>query len=288
MPVVAHCPPAALQVHGASTSPSGLRLSARFDITAAFHVWLSLGQGCKKDLADLGTDWYQSMLAVARSDLANLTDIAQMLRLHSSQQMVPPSFQFEGCCPVCRQKGHNSKHSLLEQKRGECLFLSTIKCLKADMAIYRQSANTSAEAISTQDATTESMTAPYLTFTHALRACVITLKLISLISNITDLAHVRLALWTTLTSIAGHFCEGSVVMNGDAEECQLSQQLTQLVVPTMRKSIALEDSGWRAAVCCELLWGCMLQPVVCQAVVCQLVDTGKSSHLTCALRNLCS
>ncbi|KAL0054190.1 hypothetical protein WJX82_005105 [Trebouxia sp. C0006] len=64
---------------------------------------------------------------------------------------------------------------------------------KVDDWKSEQSANTSAEAISTQDATTESMAAPYLTFTHALRACVITLKLVSLISNITDLAHVRLA-----------------------------------------------------------------------------------------------
>ncbi len=285
--VVSKPPPAALQVHSASTSPSGLRLSATFVITAAFHVWLSLGQGCTKDLAALGRDWYQSMLAVARADLANLADIAQMLRLHGSQQMAPPSLQFEGRCPVCRHKGHNSKYSLLEHQRGECLFLSTIECLKADMAIYRQSASTSAAAITTQGVSTDSVSALHLTFTHALRACVITLKLISLISDITDLAHLSVALWTTLVNIAGQFCEGSVVMVQDTEECQLSQQLTQLAVPTMRESIALEDSVWQAVTCCELLWGCMLQPVVCQAVACQLADTGKSSHETCALRALC-
>ncbi len=256
--VVSKPPPAALQVHSASTSPSGLRLSATFVITAAFHVWLSLGQGCTKDLAALGRDGYQSMLAVARSDLANLADIAQMLRLHGLQQMAPPSLQFEGRCPVCRHKGHNSKYSLLEQKRGDCLFLSTIECLKADMAIYRQSASTSAPAIPTQGVSTDSVSAPHLTFTHALRACVITLKLISLISDITDLAHLSGALWTTLLNIAGQFCEGSVVMVQDTEECQLSQQLTQLAVPIMRESIALEDSVWQAVTCCELLWGCLL------------------------------
>ena len=279
-------PPDTLQVPRASTAPSGLRLSATFNITAAFHVWLSLGRRCIKDQSALGRDWYQSVLAVARSDLANSADIAQMLRLHSSQQMAPPSLQFEGRCPVCRHKGQNIKYSLLEHQRGECLFLSTIECLKADMAICRQSASTSAAAFSTQDVTTESMSAPHLTFSHALRACVITLKLISLISNITDLMHVRMALWKTLITIARHFCERSVVMIQDTEECQLSQQLSQLVVPTMRESIALEDSAWQAVICCELLWGCMVQPVICQAVACQLADTGKSSHETSALRAL--
>ena len=67
-----------------------------FDITTAFHVWLSLGQGCTKEQAALGRDWYQSMLAVARSDLANLPDIAQMLRLHGSQQMAPLHCNLKG------------------------------------------------------------------------------------------------------------------------------------------------------------------------------------------------
>ena len=148
LPIVLSMPPSgALQVPSASTSPSGLRLSATFDITAAFHVFLSLGQKCTKDQTDLARDWYQSMLAVARSDLANFADIAQMLRLQSSQQMAPRPLQFEGRCPVCRCKGHNSKYSLLGQHGGECLFLSTIECLKADMTLYRQSSSISAAAI---------------------------------------------------------------------------------------------------------------------------------------------
>ncbi len=47
----------------------------------------------------------------------------------------------------------------------------------------------------------------------------------------------------------------------------------------MRKNFGtLEDSVWQDAVCCELLSGCIHQvqrPVVCQAVACKLVDTGK-------------
>jgi len=285
--VVSMPPPAALQVPSASTAPSGLRLSATFNITAAFHVWLSLGRRCIKDQSALGRDWYQSVLAVARSDLANSADIAQMLRLHSSQQMAPPSLQFEGRCPVCRYKGHNSKYSLLEQNRGECLFLSTIECLKADMTAYRQSTSTSAASILTEGAVTKSVSAPHLTFTHALRACVITLKLISLMGNVTDMMDVSMALWKVLLIIGRQFCEGSVVVNEDTEECQLSLQLTQLVVPIMRKSIALEDSVLQAVICCELLLGCMQQPVVCQAVACQLADTGKSSHETCVVLPLC-
>ncbi len=271
-------PPNTLQVPCASTAPSGMCLSATFNITAAFHVWASLGQAITKDQAALRRDWYQSMLAVARSDLANLPDIAQMLRLHGSQQMATPSLQFEGRCPVCRHKGHNSKYSLLGQKRGECLFLSTIECLKADMAIYRQSASTSAAAILTEGAVTKSVSALHLTFAHALRACVITLKLMSLMGNVTDTMEVSTALCEILHVIGRQCCEGSVVVNDDTEECQLSLQLTQLVVPIMRKSIALEDTALQAVVCCELLLGCMQQPVACQAVVCQLVDTGKSSH----------
>jgi len=268
-------PPDTLQVPRASTAPSGLRLSATFNITAAFHVWLSLGQACTKDQVALGRDWHQSMLAVARSDLANLPDIAQMLRLHGSQQMAPPSLQFEGRCPVCRYKGHNSKYSLLEQNRGECLFLSTIECLKADMAVYRQSASTFAAAISTEGVVSKSVSALHLTFTHALRACVITLKLISLMGNVTDMMGVRMALWKVLLFIGRQFCEGFVVMNGDTEQCELCLQLAQLVVPIMRKSIALEDSALQAVIYCQLLLGCMQQPVACQAVACQLADTGK-------------
>ena len=287
MPIaVSKPPPAASQVHSASTSLSGHRLSAMFDITTAFHVWLSLGQGCTKEQAALGRDWYQSMLAVARSDLANLPDIAQMLRLHGSQQMAPPSLQFEGRCPVCRHKGHNSKYSFLEQKRGECLFLSTIECLKADMAIYRQSASTSAAATLSEGAVTNSVSATHLTFAHALRACVITLKLISLLSNVTDMMDVSTPLCEILYIVGRQCCEGSVVVNDDTEECQLSLQLTQLVVPIMRKSIALENTAMQAVVCCVLLLGCMQQPVACQAVTCQLVDTGKSSH-ACVVLPLC-
>ncbi len=279
-------PPDTLQVPRASTAPSGLRLSATFNITAAFHVWLSLGQACTKDQVALGRDWHQSMLAVARSDLANLPDIAQMLRLHGSQQMAPPSLQFEGRCPVCRHKGHNSKYSLLEHKRGECLFLSTIECLKADMAIYRQSASSSAAAILTEGAVTKSVSATHLTFAHALRVCVITLKLISLMGNVTDMMDVSMALCEILYVIGRQCCEGSIVVNDDTEECQLSLQLTQLVVPVMRKSIALENTAMQAVICGELLLGCMQQPVACQAVACQLTDTGKSSH-ACVVLPLC-
>jgi len=285
--VVSMPPPAALQVPSASTAPSGLCLSATFNITATFHVCLSLRQRCIKDRSALGRDWYQSVLTVARSNLANSADIAQMLRLQSSQQMAPPSLQFEGRCPVCRYKGHNSKYSLLEQNRGECLFLSTIECLKADMAVYRQSASTFAAAISTEGVVSKSVSALHLTFTHALRACVITLKLISLMGSVTDMVDVHMALWQVLIIIGRQFCKRSVVVIEDTEECQLSLQLTQLVMPIMGKSIALERSAWRAEICCKLLLGCMLQPVVCQAVACQLADTGKSSHETCIVLPLC-
>ncbi len=268
-------PLAALQVPSARTSPSGLRLSATFNITVAFCTWLKLGQGRMNDRSALGREWYQSLLAVARSDLANSADTAQMLRLPSSQQVAPPSLQFEGHCPVCRYTGHNSKLSLLEQSRGECLFLSTIERLKADMAVFRQSASTLVAAISTQGAVSESVSAPHLTFTHALRACVITLKLISLMGNVTDMMGVRMALWKVLLFIGRQFCEGFVVMNGDTEQCELCLQLAQLVVPIMRKSIALEDSALQAVIYCQLLLGCMQQPVACQAVACQLADTGK-------------
>jgi len=76
------------------------------------------------------------------------------------------------------------------------------------------------------------------------------------------------------------------VVNDDTEECQLSLQLTQLVVPVMRKSIALENTAMQAVICGELLLGCMQQPVACQAVACQLTDTGKSSH-ACVVLPLC-
>ncbi len=238
-------------MHSASTAPSALRLSATFNITAAFHVWLSLGQGCVKDQSALGREWYPSVLTVARSNLANSADIAKMLRLRGSQQMAPPSLQFAGRCPVCRCYGHNSECSLLEQNRGECLFLSTIECLKADMAVYRQSASTSAAASPVQDVAIEYVSTPHLTFTHVLRACVITLKLISLMSNVTGMLDVSMALWHTLDIIGRQFSERSVLVNEDTEECQLSQQLTQLVVPIMRKNLTLEDSVWQDASCCQ-------------------------------------
>ncbi len=242
------------------------------------------------DQSALGREWYPSVLAVARSNLANSADIAQMLRLRGSQHMSPPSLQFAGRCPVCRYYGHNSKCSLLEQNRGECLFLSAIECLKADMAVYRKSASTSAAASPVQDAAIESVSAPHLTFTHALRACVITLKLISLMSNVTGMVDVSMALWHTLDIIGKQFSKRSVLVNEDAEECQLSQQLTQLVVPIMRKNLTLEDSVWQDAVCCELLSGCIhqvQQPVVCQAVACKLADTGKTIQETCTIARLC-
>jgi len=269
--------PAALQVHSASTAPSGLRLSATFNITAAFHVWLSLGQARIHDQSALGREWYPSVLAVARSKLATSADIAQMLTLRGSQQMAPTSLQFAGCCPVCRYYGHNSKYCFLEQNRGECLFLSTIEYLKADMAVYTQSASTSAAASRVQYPAIEPVSVPHLTYIHALRACVITLKLVSLMSSVTGMVHVSMALWHTLDSIGRQFSERSALVNGDTEECQLSQQLTQLVVPIMRKNLILDDSVWQNAVCFSLLSGCMhqlQQPVVCQAVACELADTG--------------
>ena len=278
---------AALQVPSARTSPSGLRLSATFNITVAFCTWLKLGQGRINDQSALGREWYQSLLAVARSHVANSADIAQMLRLPSSQQVAPPSLQFEGHCPVCSYTGHNSKFSLLEQSRGECLFLSTIERLKADMAVFRQSASMLVAAIPAQGAVSKSVSAPHLTFTHTLRACVIALKLISLMGDVTDMMGVRMALWKVLLFIGRQFCEGSVVMNEDTEQCELSLQLTQLVVPIMRNSIALEDSALQAVICCELLLGCMVHPVVCQAVARHLADTGKSSLETCIVLPLC-
>ncbi len=273
--------PAALQVHSASTAPSGLRLSATFNITAAFHVWLSLGQAQIHDQYALGREWYPSVLAMARSKLATSADIAQMLTLHGSQQMAPTSLQFAGCCPVCRCYGHNSKYcfSSLKQNKGECLFLSTIEHLKADMAVYTQSASTSAAASRVQYPAIEPASVPHLTYTHALRACVITLKLISLTSSVTSMFDVSMALWHTLDTIGRHFSERSALVNGGAEECQMSQQLTQLLVLIMRKNLTLEDSVWQNAVCCSLLSGCMhqlQQPVVCQAVARKLAETGKS------------
>jgi len=202
-----------------------------------------------KDQSALGREWYPSVLTVARSNLANSADIAKMLRLRGSQQMAPPSLQFAGRCPVCRCYGHNSECSLLEQNRGECLFLSTIECLKADMAVYRQSASTSAAASPVQDVAIEYVSTPHLTFTHVLRACVITLN--SLMSNVTGMLDVSMALWHTLDIIGRQFSERSVLVNEDTEECQLSQQLTQLVVPIMRKNLTLEDSVWQDASCCQ-------------------------------------
>ncbi len=213
-----------------------------------------------------------------------------MLRLSCSQQMAPPSLQFPGRCSVCRYYGHNSKCSLLEQSRGECLFLSAVECLKADMAVYRKSASTSAAASPVQDVATESVSKGHLTFVHALRACVITLKLILLMSNVTAMVDVSMALWHTLDIIGKQFSERSVLVNEDAEECQLCLQLTQLVVPIMRKNFTLEDSVWQDAFCCELLSGCMHQvqrPIVCQAVACKLVDTGKTLQKIHTIAPLC-
>ncbi len=141
-----------------------------FNITVAFRIWFSLGQGRIHDQAALGREWYQSVLAVARSDIANSLDIAQMLKLRGPQQMAPASLQFQAHHPVCRYYGHNSKHSFLERNKGESILLSTIEWLKADMAMYRQSASISAAAIPTQGAARESVSTPHLTFTHALRA----------------------------------------------------------------------------------------------------------------------
>ncbi len=187
-------------MHTASTTPPALRLSATFNITAAFHVWLSLGQGHVNDQPALGAEWYLSVLAVARSHLANSADIAQMLRLRGSQQMAAPSLQFPGRCLVCRYYEHNSKCSLLEQNRGECLFLCAVECLKADMAVYRKSARTAA-ATPVQHVATESVSKGHLTIIHGLRACVMTLKLISLMSNVTAMVDVSMALWHTLDII---------------------------------------------------------------------------------------
>ncbi len=276
-------------MHTASTAPPALRLSATFNITAAFHVWLSLGQGHVNDQPALGREWYPSVLAVAKSNLANSADIAQMLRLRGSQQMAPPSLQFPGRCSVCRHYGHNSKCSLLEQSRGECLFLCAVECLKADMDVYRKSARTAA-ATPVQHVATESVSKGHLTFIHALRACGITLKLISLMSNVTAMVDVSMALWHTLDIIGKQFSERSVLVNEDAEECQLCLQLTQLVVPIMRKNFTLDDSVWQDAVCCELLSGCMHQvqrPIVCQAVACKLVDTGKTLQQIRTIAPLC-
>ncbi|DBA96478.1 TPA: hypothetical protein ACH3X1_015362 [Trebouxia sp. C0004] len=96
------------------------------------------------------------------------------------------------------------------------------------------------------------------------------------------MVDVSMALWHTLDIIGRQFSERSVLVSEDAEECQLSQQMTQLIVPIMRKNLTLEDSVWQDAVCCELLSGCMhqvQQPVVCQAVARKLADTGGLSAL---------
>ena len=282
--------PAALQVHSASTAPSGLRLSATFNVTPTFHVWLSLGQVRIYDQSALGREWYPSVLAVARSKLATSADIAQMLRLSDSQQMAPTPLQIAGCCPVCKCYGHNSKYCFLEHNRGGCLFLSTIECLKADMAVYRQSTSTSAATSWVQYPAIEPVSVLHLTYTHALRACVITLKLVSLMSRVTGMVDISMALWHTLDTIGRQFSKRSALVNGDTEECQLSEQLTQLVVPIICKNLTLDDSVWQNAVCCALLSGCMhqlQQPVVCQAVACKLADTGKSLQETCTIAPLC-
>ncbi|DBA65710.1 TPA: hypothetical protein ACH3X2_002757 [Trebouxia sp. C0005] len=270
------------KVHSASTASSGLCLRATFNITAAFHVWLSLGQARIHDHSALGRAWYPSVMAVARSKLATSADIAQMLRLYDAQHMAPGSLQFADCCPVCRCYGHNSKYCFVEQNRGECLFLSTIEYLKADMAVYRQSASTSAAAGRVQYPAIEPVSVLHLTYTHALRACVIALKLISIMSSVTGIVDVSMALWHTLDTIGRQLSKRSALVYGDTEECQLSQQLTQLVVHIMRKNLTLEDSVWQNAVCCSLLSGCMhqlQQPVVCQAVACKLAGTGGLSAL---------
>ena len=105
--------------------------------------------------------------------------------------------------------------------------------------------------------------------------------------NVTDMMDVSMALCRILLMIGRQCCEGSVVVNEDTEQCQLSLQLTQLVVPIMRKSIALEDSAMQAVICCQLLLGCMQQPVVCQAVACHLASTGMLSHAACVVLPLC-
>jgi len=277
-------------VHSASTAPSALRLSANFNITVAFRIWLSLGQRRIHDQLALGREWYQSVLAVARSDIASSADIAQMIRLRGPQQMAPASLQFEARHPVCRYYGHNSKHAFLEQNRGEFLCLSTIECLKADIAVYRQSASNSTWTSPMPGAATGSVGTPQLTFTNVLRACVITLKLISLMNNVTGMIDVSIGLWYTLDIIGKQFWTRSVLVSEDAEECQLCLQLTQLVVPIMRKNLTLEDSAWRAEVCCKLLPGCMHQvprSVTCQAMSCELADTGKSFNEACIVALLC-
>jgi len=276
-------------VHTASTAPTGLRLSATFNITFPFCIWLSLGQGRIHDQAALGREWYQSVLAVARSDVANSPGIAQMLKLRGPQQMAPTSLQLRAHHPVCRYYGHNSQHLFLKRNQGESILFSTIERLKTDMAMFRQSASTSAAAIPTQGAARESVSTPHLTFTFALRACVITLKLISLMNNVTSVVDVSIALLHTLDTIGRQFYKRSSLVSEDAEQYQLSLQLTQLVVPIMRKKLTLEDSAWQAEVCCKLLSGCMLQvpqSVTCQAVSCQLADTGKPLHEPCAVASL--
>ncbi len=252
-------------------------------------MWLSLGQRRIHSAPALGTEWYSSVLTAASSSLANSADIAQMLGLCGSQQMAPPSLQVAGCCPVCKYYGHDNECSLLEQNRGRCLFLSTVECLKADMAVYRQPASTSAAASPVQDVAIQSVSAPHVTFTHALRACLMTLKLISLMSSVTGMVDVSVALWYTLDTIGRQFYKRSVVVSEDAEQCQLSLQLTQLVEPIMRKNLKLEDSDWQAEVCCKLLSGCMFQvprSVTCQAVSRELADTGKSLHESGAVVSL--
>ena len=108
-------------------------------------------------------------------------------------------------------------------------------------------------------------------------------------SNVTSMVDVSIALWHTLDTIGRQLWTESFLVSEDAEECQLSLQLTQLVVPIMRKKHTLDVSGWRAEVCCKLLSGCMLQvpqSVTCQAVSCELADTGKSLHESCVLASL--
>ncbi len=105
--------------------------------------------------------------------------------------------------------------------------------------------------------------------------------------NATYMIDVSTALCQTVLTIGRQCCEGSVVVNEDTEECQLSLQLTQLIVPIMRKSIALDNTALQAIICCELLVGCMQQPVVCQAVACHLASTGMLSHAACVVLPLC-
>ncbi len=253
-------------------------------------MWLSLGQGRIHDRAALGREWYQSVLAVATSDMANSPDIMQMLKLRGPQQMASTSLHLRTHHLICRDYGDNSKHSFLMRNKGESILLSTVKCLKADMAMYQQSAST---AISTPGAAREGVSTPQLTFTHALRACVITLKLISLLSNVTSMLDVSTALWYTLDAIGKQFWKKSALVRDDAEECQLCLQLTQLVVPIMRKRLTLDNSTWWSEICCKLLPGCMHQvpqSVTCQIVSCELADSGKSLHVLdcpCLLRCHC-